>query len=88
MKTSPHFDQDPKRQPFEVGELVTITMLGDPNYGKTGIITMRIHYTNPDKMNTAHCDEYSCAVLLTGTTSSEVMVRAKWLSSISKPKKG
>lgn len=81
-----HSDADPKRHPFEIGELVQIVMHGSIHFSEKGIVVDRIHYTDPGKIESAHLDEYSCCVLLQDHPGTSVMVRAKWLVSLSKVK--
>ena len=65
-------------EPIEVGDYVRCLFLGSPEYNQTGLVIDRIHYDQPE---TTHPDAYSCRVLFSG---GEKMIRAKWLSVLSK----
>jgi len=71
------------KEPLEIGDLVECTMIGSPHFGKSGIVTDRIHYVYDEGF---HPDEYSCSVMLTGNLQN-VMFRAKWLKVMSKVRK-
>ena len=67
--------------PIEVGDLVTCTFLGSPEYNKPGLVLERIYYIDFGEDKTAHPDEYNCRILF---DEGEKMVRAKWLKTISR----
>jgi len=84
----------PKKEEFNIGDMVKITMLGSIDLGKYGVVVNKIQYIrglydeteDPGwDVRRLHQDEYSCEVRLLDIPKS-VMVRAKWLEKISKRK--